>query len=61
MSDFVDNEKQFALLVIGNLDERGYLDLKGEDPEGEKRPDLTLDDLAPRRSSIRRTRPRSSR
>ena len=42
MSDLVDNEKQFALLVIGNLDERGYLDLKGE----EGQPDITLDDLA---------------
>jgi RNA polymerase sigma-54 factor len=42
MSDFVDNEKQFALLVIGNLDERGYLDLKAD----EGRPDFTLDDLA---------------
>jgi RNA polymerase sigma-54 factor len=47
MSDFVDNEKQFALLVIGNLDERGYLDLSGgEDGDGVKLPDLTLDDLA---------------
>ncbi len=42
MSDFVDNEKQFALLVIGNLDERGYLDLKSEDGG----PDLTLEDMA---------------
>lgn len=47
MSDFVDNEKQFALLVIGNLDERGYIDLEGgEDQEGNKRPDLTIIDLA---------------
>ncbi len=47
MSDFVDNERQFALLVIGNLDERGYLDLEGgEDAEGNKRPDLTILDLA---------------
>ncbi|MFO0618571.1 MAG: RNA polymerase factor sigma-54 [Polyangiaceae bacterium] len=47
MSDFVDNEKKFALLVIGNLDERGYLDLSGgDDEEGNKRPDITLDDLA---------------
>ncbi len=47
MSDFVDNEKQFAALVIGNLDERGYLDLEGgEDAEGNKRPDLTIADLA---------------
>ncbi|MEZ4298336.1 MAG: RNA polymerase factor sigma-54 [Polyangiaceae bacterium] len=42
MSDMVDNEKEFAAMVIGNLDERGYLDLKGEDG----RPDLTIEDLA---------------
>jgi RNA polymerase sigma-54 factor len=47
MSDFVDNERMFAELVIGNLDERGYLDLSGgENPDGTKRPDLTIDDLA---------------
>ncbi|UQA62153.1 RNA polymerase factor sigma-54 [Polyangium aurulentum] len=47
MSDFVENEMRFALLVIGNLDERGYLDLAGgENQDGTKRPDLTLDDLA---------------
>ncbi len=47
MSDLVDDEKQFALLVIGNLDERGYLDLEGgEDGAGNKRPDLTIEDLA---------------
>ena len=42
MSDFVDNEKSFALLVIGNLDERGYLDLKGDDG----RPDTPIEELA---------------
>jgi len=47
MSDFVDNEREFALLVIGNLDEKGYLDLKGgELPDGSKTPDLTIEDLA---------------
>lgn len=47
MSDFVDNERMFAELVIGNLDERGYLDLSGgENPDGTKRPDITLEDLA---------------
>jgi len=47
MSDFVENERQFASLVIGNLDERGYLDLEGgEDAEGNKRPDLTVADFA---------------
>jgi RNA polymerase sigma-54 factor len=42
MSDLVENEKQFALLVIGNLDERGYLDLKGDDG----RPDIPIEELA---------------
>lgn len=47
MSDFVDNERHFALLVIGNLDERGYLDLKGgERPDGTTADDLTIEDLA---------------
>ena len=47
MSDFVDNERQFALLVIGNLDEKGYLDLKGcEAPDGQKVPDITIEDMA---------------
>jgi RNA polymerase sigma-54 factor len=47
MSDFVENERQFALLVIGNLDDKGYLDLKGsEGPDGLKTPDLTIEDLA---------------
>lgn len=47
MSDFVENERQFAELVIGNLDEKGYLDLKGgEGPNGEKIADLTIADLA---------------
>jgi RNA polymerase sigma-54 factor len=47
MSDFVENERTFALLVIGNLDERGYLDLAGgEGPDGSVRPDLTIADLA---------------
>jgi RNA polymerase sigma-54 factor len=47
MSDFVDNERQFALLVIGNIDDRGYLDLKGsESPDGSKGVDITIEDLA---------------
>ena len=47
MSDFCENERQFAELVIGNLDEKGYLDLKGgEGPNGEKLVDLTIEDLA---------------
>lgn len=47
MSDFVDTERYFALLVIGNLDERGYLDLEGGiGPDGQKLPDLTVAALA---------------
>lgn len=47
MSDFVDTERHFALLIIGNLDERGYLDLHGGlGPDGEPLPDLTIEDIA---------------
>ncbi len=47
MSDFSDVERRFGELVIGNLDERGYLDLRGvELPDGTRTPDLTIDDLA---------------
>ncbi len=47
MSDFVDTERHFALLVIYNLDDRGYLDLEGGvGPDGEKLPDLTIEQLA---------------
>ena len=47
MSDFTDVERRFAELVIGNLDERGYLDLEGVDrPDGTRTPDLTIEDLA---------------
>lgn len=47
MSDFTDAERDFAELVIGNLDERGYLDLSGvERPDGVRTPSLTVDDLA---------------
>jgi len=47
MSDFVDTERHFALLVIGNLDEKGYFDLEGGiGPDGEKLPDLSLEELA---------------
>jgi RNA polymerase sigma-54 factor len=47
MSDFTESERRFALLIIGNLDEKGYLDVKGgEAPDGTKMPDITLDDLA---------------
>jgi RNA polymerase sigma-54 factor len=47
MSDFTDVERRFAELVIGNVDERGYLDLAGvERPDGTRTPDLTIEDLA---------------
>jgi RNA polymerase sigma-54 factor len=47
MSDFTDVERRFAELVIGNLDERGYLDLRGvERPDGTRTPDLSIEDLA---------------
>ena len=47
MSDFTDVERRFAELVIGNLDDRGYLDLEGVDrPDGTRTPDLTILDLA---------------
>src|ERR1700690_3306998 len=47
MSDFTENERQFAELVIGNLDERGYLDLTGaEQPDGTRTPALPIEDWA---------------
>jgi len=47
MSDFAESERRFAELIIGNLDEKGYLDLEGiERPDGTRTPDLTIEDLA---------------
>ena len=52
MSDFVENERDFATLIIGNLDDRGYLDLTGRIDQGnpdEKAPvgpALTIEELA---------------
>jgi RNA polymerase sigma-54 factor len=47
MSDFTDSEKRFAELVLGNLDDNGFLDLKGvERPDGTRTPDLTIEELA---------------
>lgn len=47
VSDFMASERLFAELVIGNLDDNGYLDLKGiERSDGTRTPDLTIEDLA---------------
>jgi RNA polymerase sigma-54 factor len=47
MSDFTDAEREFAEDVIGNLDERGYLELSGvERPDGLCTPNHTIEDLA---------------
>ena len=47
LSDFTDTERHFAELVLGNLDDNGFLDLKGTDREdGTRTPDLTIEDLA---------------
>jgi RNA polymerase sigma-54 factor len=47
LSDFTDDERKFAESVIGNLDDNGFLDLRGIDrDEGQKTPDLTIDELA---------------
>jgi len=46
-SDFNDEERRFAELVLGNLDENGFLDLKGvETTDGQKTADMTIEDLA---------------
>jgi len=47
MSDMTDAEKRFAELVLGNLDDQGFLDLKGvERPDGTRTPDITIEELA---------------
>ena len=46
MNDFTDVERRFAELVIGNLDEKGYLDLKGMEDGPHQSEDLTIEDLA---------------
>ena len=47
MSDFTESEKRFAELVLGNIDDNGFLDLKGVEREsGEKTPDMSLDQLS---------------
>lgn len=46
LSDFTDEERRFAELVIGNLNENGYLDLEGvEREDGTRTPDLSILDL----------------
>jgi RNA polymerase sigma-54 factor len=47
LSDFSEPERRFAELVLGNLEDNGFLDLKGIEREnGERTPDITLDELA---------------
>ncbi len=47
VSDFTEEERTFAEIIIGNLDDNGFLDLKGVEREnGERTPDTTLDELA---------------
>ncbi len=47
MNDFSTAERRFAELVIGNLDERGFLDLGGVQREdGTHEPDMTIEQLA---------------
>lgn len=47
LGDFTDVERRFGELVIGNLDDNGFLDLKGvERPDGSRTPDLKIEDLA---------------
>lgn len=47
VSDFVEEEREFAKLILGNIDENGLLDLKGTEREnGERTPDITIEELA---------------
>jgi RNA polymerase sigma-54 factor len=47
LGDFTEEERRFGELVIGNLDDKGYLDLAGvERADGTRTPDLTIEDLA---------------
>ncbi len=47
LSDFTDSERRFAELVLGNLDDNGFLDLKGTEREdGTRTPDLTIEEMA---------------
>ncbi|MCZ7686292.1 MAG: hypothetical protein M5U28_49020 [Sandaracinaceae bacterium] len=55
MSDLVEDEQRFAALVLGNLDDAGYLKMEGVSPED------VVPKLASRRASTTTTRRRSSR
>src|SRR5215467_2320672 len=47
LSDFTESERRFAELVLGNLDDNGFLDLKGTEREdGTRTPDLTIEEMA---------------
>jgi len=47
LSDFTESERRFAELVLGNLDENGFLNLDGvERDDGTRTSDLTIEDLA---------------
>ncbi len=48
LSDFTDDERKFAESVIGNLDDNGFLDLRGieREEEGQTTPELTIEELA---------------
>jgi RNA polymerase sigma-54 factor len=47
LGDFTDVERAFGELVIGNLDDSGFLNLEGvERSDGTRTPDLTIEDLA---------------
>ncbi|CAN5599743.1 RNA polymerase factor sigma-54 [soil metagenome] len=47
VSDLTDSERRFAELVLGNIDDNGFLDLKGTEREdGTSTTDISLDELA---------------
>ncbi len=61
LSDFTDAERRFAELVLGNLDDKGFLDLKGIEREnGERTPDITIEELADEAGARPGGRPRGA-
>jgi RNA polymerase sigma-54 factor len=47
VSDFTESERRFADLVLGNLDDNGFLDLQGTEREdGTRTPDISIEELA---------------